>query len=67
MWSMQIYRAVRRARTSGLSVEYLVGTSVCRLFYMLCKSLHAEPSLTDKTNVTYRLHGLPQQYLGHRT
>ena len=38
MWLMQIYRAVRRARTSGLRTDYLLGTTVCRLFYFLCAS-----------------------------
>ena len=38
MWLMQIYRAVRRARTSGLRTDYLLGTTVCRLFYFLCES-----------------------------
>lgn len=37
MWSLQIYRAVRRARTSGLTAEYLIGTSICRLYYLLCE------------------------------
>lgn len=38
MWTMQIYRAIRRRRTSGLTAEYLIGTSICRLYYMLCES-----------------------------
>ncbi|KAL1942983.1 hypothetical protein VTO73DRAFT_4654 [Trametes versicolor] len=33
MWMMQIYRSARRSRTSGLSVEYLVGTTLGRLFF----------------------------------
>ncbi|KAH9928798.1 hypothetical protein B0H21DRAFT_814236 [Amylocystis lapponica] len=34
-WLAQIYRSVRRGRSSGLSVEYLVGVTVCRLFFAL--------------------------------
>jgi transmembrane E3 ubiquitin-protein ligase len=37
LWAAQIYRAVRRGRTSGLTAEYLIGTTVCRLYYLLCK------------------------------
>ena len=40
MWLMQIYRSGRRARTSGLSVEYLVGTTLGRLFFICCMSSH---------------------------
>ncbi|RDX47178.1 hypothetical protein OH76DRAFT_1558028 [Lentinus brumalis] len=35
MWMLQIYRSARRARSSGLSTEYLVGTTVGRLFFAL--------------------------------
>ncbi|KAI0726059.1 hypothetical protein C8Q72DRAFT_998682 [Fomitopsis betulina] len=35
VWAVQIYRAVRRSRGSGLSVEYIIGTTVCRLFFLL--------------------------------
>ena len=37
VWAVQIYRAVRRSRGSGLSAEYLVGTTICRLFFLLCE------------------------------
>lgn len=37
MWTAQIYRAVRRGRTSGLTAEYVVGTTLCRLYYILCE------------------------------
>ena len=40
MWLMQIYRSARRARTSGLSVEYLIGTTLGRLFFICCTSSH---------------------------
>ena len=40
MWLMQIYRSGRRARTSGLSMEYLVGTTLGRLFFICCMSPH---------------------------
>ncbi|KAI0703928.1 hypothetical protein C8Q76DRAFT_752964 [Earliella scabrosa] len=33
MWTSQIYRSARRARSSGLSAEYLVGTTLGRLFF----------------------------------
>ncbi|KAH9829949.1 uncharacterized protein C8Q71DRAFT_717557 [Rhodofomes roseus] len=35
VWAVQIYRSVRRSRGSGLSTEYLVGTTICRLFFIL--------------------------------
>ena len=37
VWAVQIYRAVRRSRDSGLSAEYLIGTTACRLFFLLCE------------------------------
>lgn len=30
-------RSVRRGRTSGLAREYVVGTTVCRLYLALCE------------------------------
>lgn len=38
MWFPQIYRAVRRGRTSGLKAEYLIGVTLCRLYFLLCMS-----------------------------
>ncbi|KAL4250477.1 hypothetical protein ABKN59_006994 [Abortiporus biennis] len=35
LWIVQIYRAVRRGRTSGLSAEYLIGTTLGRLYFLL--------------------------------
>ncbi|KAM5544439.1 hypothetical protein V8D89_002099 [Ganoderma adspersum] len=35
VWLMQIYRSARRARSSGLSAEYLVGSTLGRLFFLL--------------------------------
>ncbi|KAF7308805.1 RING-type domain-containing protein [Mycena kentingensis (nom. inval.)] len=39
-WSPQILRSIRRGRGSGLSTEYLVGTTLCRLaialYFLLC-------------------------------
>ncbi|KAF9074941.1 hypothetical protein BDP27DRAFT_1316219 [Rhodocollybia butyracea] len=43
IWLPQIWRSIRRGRNSGLSVEYLVGTTVCRLYLMLCKLLFGLP------------------------
>lgn len=37
IWLPQIIRSVRRGRSSGLSKEYVVGTTVCRLSLALCK------------------------------
>ncbi|KAH7913824.1 hypothetical protein BJ138DRAFT_1145081 [Hygrophoropsis aurantiaca] len=34
-WLPQIVRSARRGRTTVLSLEYLVGTSICRLFFAL--------------------------------
>ncbi|KIM83157.1 hypothetical protein PILCRDRAFT_819938 [Piloderma croceum F 1598] len=34
-WMPQIIRSARRGRSSGLTVEYLVGTTVCRLYFAL--------------------------------
>lgn len=35
MWTAQIWRSIRRGRTSGLSAEYLIGVTACRLFFIL--------------------------------
>lgn len=35
IWLPQIVRSVRRGRTSGLAREYVVGTTVCRLYLAL--------------------------------
>ena len=40
MWTSQIYRSARRARSSGLSAEYLVGTTLGRLFFACCEPLY---------------------------
>ena len=48
VWLMQIHRSARRARSSGLSAEYLVGSTLGRLFFLLCESC-----CSSKTN-----HGL---------
>jgi transmembrane E3 ubiquitin-protein ligase len=37
MWSPQIYRATRRARTCALSAEYLIGTTIGRLAIGMCQ------------------------------
>ncbi|KIJ65119.1 hypothetical protein HYDPIDRAFT_175153 [Hydnomerulius pinastri MD-312] len=34
-WLPQIIRSVKRGRSSALSAEYLIGTSVCRLYFAL--------------------------------
>ncbi|KAF8840833.1 hypothetical protein BDN67DRAFT_950901 [Paxillus ammoniavirescens] len=34
-WLPQIIRSVKRGRSSSLSAEYLVGTSICRLYFAL--------------------------------
>jgi transmembrane E3 ubiquitin-protein ligase len=36
-WMPQIIRSARRGRSSGLTVEYLLGTTVCRLYFALCE------------------------------
>ncbi|KAI0365183.1 hypothetical protein BV20DRAFT_973479 [Pilatotrama ljubarskyi] len=46
MWLMQIYRSARRARSSGLSVEYLVGTTLGRLFFA-CYFLACPKNILD--------------------
>ena len=50
VWMMQIYRSARRARSSGLSAEYLVGSTLGRLFFLLC-----EPCLTSLRSSEYFL------------
>ncbi|KAI0083737.1 hypothetical protein BDY19DRAFT_975766 [Irpex rosettiformis] len=35
IWLTQIYRAARRGRTSGLTAEYLIGTTLGRLYFLL--------------------------------
>lgn len=36
-WLPQIVRSVKRGRSSALTAEYLIGTSLCRLFHALCE------------------------------
>lgn len=36
-WLPQIIRSARRSRSSGLAVEYVVGTTICRLCFALCE------------------------------
>ncbi|KAJ4470118.1 hypothetical protein J3R30DRAFT_1227234 [Lentinula aciculospora] len=35
IWLPQIWRSIKRGRSSGLSMEYLVGITICRLYLML--------------------------------
>ncbi|KAI0925008.1 hypothetical protein AcW1_006950 [Taiwanofungus camphoratus] len=35
MWLMQVWRSARRGRSSGLSAEYLIGATLCRLYFAL--------------------------------
>lgn len=37
-WLPQIVRSVRCGRSSALHAEYVLGTSVCRLYFVLCGS-----------------------------
>ncbi|CDO68165.1 hypothetical protein BN946_scf184938.g17 [Trametes cinnabarina] len=46
MWMMQIYRSARRSRSSGLSAEYLVGTTLGRLFFV-CYFLVCPKNILD--------------------
>ncbi|OSD00125.1 hypothetical protein PYCCODRAFT_1453440 [Trametes coccinea BRFM310] len=46
MWMMQIYRSARRSRSSGLSAEYLVGTTLGRLFFV-CYFLGCPKNILD--------------------
>ncbi|KAI0763836.1 hypothetical protein BD413DRAFT_483618 [Trametes elegans] len=46
MWLMQIYRSARRTRSSGLSLEYLVGTTLGRLFFA-CYFLGCPKNILD--------------------
>lgn len=66
MWVSQIYRAVRRGRTSGLTAEYVVGTTLCRLYYILCKFYRIlffkKPLIRP-----CRFLGMPEEYPGCRT
>lgn len=38
-WFPQIIRSAKRGRPSALSAEYLIGTSICRLYFALCEAL----------------------------
>ncbi|EJF60599.1 hypothetical protein BD309DRAFT_958957 [Dichomitus squalens] len=46
MWLMQIYRSTRRARSSGLSAEYLIGSTLGRLFFV-CYFLGCPKNIFD--------------------
>lgn len=37
LWTPQLYRSVRRGRSSGLHAEYTIGVTLCRLSFVLCK------------------------------
>lgn len=50
IWVLQIYRSARRARSSGLSAEYLIGTTLGRLFFACCECSHV-------SLVAYCIHG----------
>lgn len=39
-WFPQIIRSAKRGRPSALSAEYLIGTSICRLYFALCEGFH---------------------------
>ncbi|KAI0793636.1 hypothetical protein C8Q74DRAFT_1243576 [Fomes fomentarius] len=52
MWMLQIYRSARRARSSGLSAEYLIGTTLGRLFFACCRCSHV-------TLIAYCIHVPP--------
>jgi hypothetical protein len=41
-WFPQIIRSARRGRPSALSAEYLIGTSICRLYFALCERFRLE-------------------------
>ena len=43
MWLVQIYRSARRTRSSGLALSYLLGTTLCRLFFACCESFSPSP------------------------
>jgi len=38
-WLPQIIRSVRCGRSSVLTVEYVIGTSICRLWFPLCEPI----------------------------
>ena len=44
IWLPQIVRSARRGRTSGLAREYVIGTTVCRLYLALCEFFRGEGS-----------------------
>ncbi|KAI8974598.1 hypothetical protein BD414DRAFT_498160 [Trametes punicea] len=46
MWLVQIYRSARRSRNSGLSAQYLVGTTLGRLFFA-CYFLGCPKNILD--------------------
>ncbi|KAH9855277.1 hypothetical protein C2E23DRAFT_815072 [Lenzites betulinus] len=46
MWTTQIYRSARRTRGSGLTTEYLVGTTLGRLFFA-CYFLGCPKNILD--------------------
>ncbi|KAI0334632.1 hypothetical protein GY45DRAFT_1269816, partial [Cubamyces sp. BRFM 1775] len=46
MWLMQIYRSACRTRSSGLSAEYMIGTTLGRL-YFICYFLGCPKNILD--------------------
>jgi len=37
IWLPQIWRSIKRGRSSGMTAEYVLGITVCRLYLVLCK------------------------------
>jgi len=35
LWAPQLYRSAKRGRSSGLHAEYVIGVTLCRLFFVL--------------------------------
>ena len=41
-WFPQTICSAKQGRPSVLSAEYLIRTSICRLYFMLCEGFHLE-------------------------
>ena len=58
-WAPQIGRSARRGRSSGLSREYIVGTTVCRLLLALCEYQRVRSYLG--LTLRFRFLGMPEE------
>ena len=64
-WFPQIIRSAKRGRPSALSTEYIIGTSICRLYFALCEGISLKGAL--RTDWEFRLFDMSKERVGRWT